>query len=178
MRKALWLIAIPIAFLALSVVFDVTKATRRIPDLLSPGERADLVRIEKGARRLTLLRDGRELVSFDVSLGSNPLGHKQREGDGRTPEGRYTIDFANRRSGYHLSLRISYPDHADRANAARRDEPPGSDIMIHGIRNGFGWLGAWHRFFDWTNGCIAVTNAEIEEIWRRVPVGTAVEIKA
>jgi murein L,D-transpeptidase YafK len=104
-------------------------------------------------------------------------GYKQREGDGRTPEGRYAIDFKNPRSRFHLALRISYPDASDRDSARRRGVPPGGDIMIHGLPNGLGWLGKYHLWRDWTDGCIAVTNGQIEEIWASVDVGTPVEIR-
>ena len=136
------------------------------------------VLVEKAERRLQLLdADGAVLKSYTISLGGDPLGHKQREGDGRTPEGRYTIDWRNPQSAYHLSLHVSYPDEADKRRAAERGEDPGGMIMIHGMRNGLGWLGFLHQYADWTDGCIAVTNEEIEEIWRLVPDGTPIEIR-
>ena len=98
-------------------------------------------------------------------------------GDGRTPEGAYAIDFKNARSRFHLALRISYPNAADRASAQRRGVPPGGDIMIHGLPNGLGWLAGLHLWRDWTDGCVAVTDAQIGEIWPLVDVGTTVEIK-
>ena len=159
------------------VAWDMLKVTRTPPALAAPEERATLVRIEKQARRLTLLRGDAMLGTYEVSLGSYPTGHKQREGDGRTPEGRYAIDFKHPRSRFHLALRVSYPGPQDRQAAAARDEKPGSDIMIHGLRNGLGWLAPLHLAYDWTDGCVAVTNREIEEIWSRVDVGTTVEIK-
>lgn len=134
--------------------------------------------VEKAERRLQLLdAAGTVLKSYTIALGRDPLGPKQREGDGRTPEGRYTIDWRNPQSAYHLSLHISYPDAADRQRASGRGEDPGGMIMIHGLRNGLGWLGALHASIDWTDGCIAVTNEEIEEIWRLVPNGTPIEIR-
>ena len=138
---------------------------------------ADRVLIEKSARRLTLLVDGEAMRSYSVALGANPKGHKQREGDERTPEGVYSIDARNPNSSFHLSLRISYPNAQDRARAAAAGEDPGGLIMIHGMRNGLGWLGGLHRLIDWTDGCIAVTNREMDEIWDAVPVGTPVDIR-
>jgi hypothetical protein len=137
---------------------------------------ADAVRVEKAARRLTLLRDGQPVKTYRVSLGRQPVGHKEREGDRRTPEGSYTLDYRNPRSGYHRALRVSYPDAGDVARARELGVDPGGDIMIHGIRNRFGWIGRLHRLADWTQGCIAVTNAEVREIWRAVPDGTPIEI--
>jgi murein L,D-transpeptidase YafK len=115
--------------------------------------------------------------TYPISLGGNPLGHKQQEGDQRTPEGFYAIDFKNARSRFHLALRVSYPNAQDRERAATKGVPPGGDIMIHGLPNGLGWLGAIHRSRDWTDGCAAVTNQQIEEIWSLVDIGTRVEIR-
>jgi murein L,D-transpeptidase YafK len=140
--------------------------------------RVEKVLVEKGERRLQLLdASGAVLKSYTIALGGDPLGHKQREGDGRTPEGRYTIDRRNPQSAYHLSLHISYPDQDDTRRANERGEDPGGMIMIHGMRNGLGWLGFLHQYVDWTDGCIAVTNAEMDEIWRLVPNGTPIEIR-
>lgn len=136
----------------------------------------DKVRVEKAARRLTLLSAGRPVRAYEIALGSEPVGHKEREGDGRTPEGVYVLDRRNPNSGYHRSIHISYPNEADVARAAKAGVSPGGDIMIHGIRNGLGWIGKWHLATDWTQGCIAVTNDEIEEIWDLVKDGTVVEI--
>ena len=139
--------------------------------------RADRVLVEKSARRLTLFRGGALLKSYAVALGRAPQGPKQQEGDQRTPEGIYTIDAHKWDSAFHRALHISYPSPADSASAARHGVPPGGDIMIHGIRNGRGWLGAFHRVTDWTAGCIAVTDKQIEEIYHAVPDGTPIEIR-
>lgn len=138
---------------------------------------ADRVVVEKAARTLTLYRDGKALKSYRVALGFAPEGAKERQGDGRTPEGQYIIDQRNPKSAFHRSLHISYPDTSDRARAAAAGVDPGGDIFIHGLPNGFGYLGAVLNLRDWTLGCIAVTNAEIEEIWAAVPAGTPIEIK-
>jgi murein L,D-transpeptidase YafK len=139
--------------------------------------RSDGVLVEKAARRLTLLENGKPIRSYRVSLGGNPIGPKQEEGDERTPEGFYSISARNPSSSFHRSLQISYPSPEDRARAAAAGVDPGGLIMIHGIGNGFGWVGGLHRFLDWTDGCIAVTNGEMDEIWELVPIGTPVEIR-
>jgi murein L,D-transpeptidase YafK len=137
----------------------------------------DRIVVEKSARKLSILREGKPLKSYRVALGRNPIGPKQQEGDMKTPEGVYTIDYRNPTSDYHLSLHISYPSVEDVARAADRGIHAGFDIMIHGLPNGRGWIGAFHRRQDWTAGCIALTDAEIEELWRVTPDGTAVEIR-
>jgi hypothetical protein len=136
----------------------------------------DSLRVEKGAHRLTLFREGMAVVSYSVALGRNPQGHKERAGDYRTPEGLYHIDARNPYSRYHLGLHVSYPNADDVARARTLGVSTGGDIMIHGLPNGQGAVGAAHRQYDWTNGCVAVTDEEIEEIWSSVPVGTPVRI--
>lgn len=170
--------AILLAAFAVVMAGAVIAGERYRPrEALPPGARADRILVLKGERKLVLLKNGAEVKSFRIALGGNPVGHKTREGDSRTPEGVYTIDYRNQRSAYHLSLHISYPNDADRAAAKAAGVKPGGDIMIHGIRNGMGWLGEMHRRFDWTDGCIAVTDREIEEIWAAVPDGTPIEIR-
>ncbi|HEY2067721.1 MAG TPA: L,D-transpeptidase family protein [Gemmatimonadaceae bacterium] len=137
---------------------------------------ADSIVLEKKARRLTLYRMGKPMRSYQVALG-NAVGDKVSAGDRKTPEGLYAIEARNPHSAYHLSLQISYPDAAHRARAEALGVSPGGNIMIHGLPNGRGSVGAWHRNFDWTNGCVALTDEEIEEIWNVVPIGTPIEIK-
>lgn len=127
-------------------------------------------------RRMLLMRDGVPLRRYRIALGPSPTGHKTHKGDGRTPEGQYTIDWRNSASAYHLSLHISYPNAADRTAAASRRADPGGMIMIHGLPNQLETLGTAHPHCDWTNGCIAVTNAEIREVWDLVPDGTPIAI--
>jgi murein L,D-transpeptidase YafK len=133
--------------------------------------RADHVIVNKSRREMLLLRGSSVLRSYRIALGPNPMGHKEREGDGRTPEGRYVIDYRNPRSRYHLSLHISYPNEADRSRAHAEGCDPGGDIMIHGLKDGE------RREGDWTQGCVAVTDSEMEEIWNLVPDGTAITIE-
>jgi murein L,D-transpeptidase YafK len=138
---------------------------------------ADRIVIVKSERTMTLLRRGKALKTYKVALGHQPLGPKTQLGDNKTPEGVYTIDSRNPGSHYHLALHISYPSPADRERARKQRVDPGGAIMIHGLPQGYSWLGPLHRQSDWTLGCVAVTDAEIEEIWGLVPLGTVVEIK-
>lgn len=142
-----------------------------------PTTTADRIIVEKSKHQLHLQSRGRIIRRYQIALGPNPQGHKQREGDGRTPEGIYRIDYRNPHSAYHRSLHISYPAAADRQRAAAVGDNPGSDIMIHGLGKQFAAIGKLHTTTDWTLGCIAVTNDEIEEIWKLVPNGTIIEIK-
>lgn len=164
MRRSLLL---PLGALLLAVGAGASADT---PDL-SP---ADFVLVEKGARRITLFADGRAIRVYQgVQLGDEPVGPKRFEGDERTPEGRYTIDYGNPDSAYFLSLHISYPDSRDRAFAARLGRSPGGAIFIHGQPNGM----TGRMQGDWTDGCIALSNGEIEEVWALVGDGTPVEIR-
>ncbi len=138
---------------------------------------ADRILIEKKERRLSLISKGKVLKTYQIALGGNPDGPKERQGDNKTPEGTYIIDSRNKNSRYHLSLHISYPNEKDKKRAKELGVSPGGDIMIHGIKNGMSWVGDMHTDVDWTKGCIAVTDEEIEEIERLVPNGTIVEIK-
>lgn len=137
----------------------------------------DKVLIEKGLRRLTLLSGGHRFKSYRIALGKNPVGPKEKQGDGKTPEGFYFIESRNRQSTFHFSLRLSYPNELDKKRAKELGVDPGGDIMIHGLKNGNGQVGSAHLLADWTEGCVAVTNREIEEISRLVSDGTPVEIR-
>ena len=138
---------------------------------------ADSIVVEKSKHTLTLYSFGIPVRSYPIALGAQPKGDKIKAGDGRTPEGLYYIDYKNSQSKYHLALHISYPDaaHADRAR--KLGASPGGDIMVHGLPPAFADLGDEQRTHDWTEGCIAVTNREIEEIFRAVPQGSPIDIK-
>jgi murein L,D-transpeptidase YafK len=138
---------------------------------------ADKIVILKSAHSMTLLSGGKVLKTYKIALGSVPVGPKHVEGDHKTPEGTYLIDAKNGHSQFHLSLHISYPSAADQQRARSMGARPGGAIMIHGLAKPFAYPGPLHRQTDWTDGCVAVTNAEIEEIWQLVPVGTRVEIR-
>ncbi len=143
---------------------------------VTAAETADQVVIEKSLRRLTLKHGPTDIAHYTIALGGVPVGRKQCQGDNKTPEGQYRISGRNLHSSFHRSLRISYPNEYDRKAASKLGCSPGGDIMIHGLPNGSGWIGTAHHLKDWTLGCIAVTNSEIEEIWRLVPDGTVVKI--
>jgi murein L,D-transpeptidase YafK len=147
------------------------------PTPLPPGTRADLLVVHKSARRLFLYAHGSMVRSYRIALGHNPVGPKRRAGDHRTPEGRYMIDEHNPDSAFHRSLHVSYPSAADMARAHAAGYSPGGDVMIHGTRNGVGWLGRLHLGRDWTDGCIAVSDAEMDELYRVVPDGTPIDIR-
>ena len=142
-----------------------------------PAQKADSILILKKDHVLELLQRSKVVRTYKVALGRGGLAPKEREGDGRTPEGHHIIDSRNAASHYHEALHISYPSAEDRARAAKLGASPGGAIMIHGLPNGLGWIGAAHRLYDWTLGCIAVTDSEIDEIWNLAPVGTPVEIR-
>jgi len=142
-----------------------------------PVARVDSILVIKSTRTMTLMAKGKVVKSYRVALGGQPVGPKVQQGDHKTPEGKYVIDSRNARSQFHLALHVSYPNAADRARARKLGVNPGGAIMIHGLAPSFAWVGAKHVATDWTDGCIAVSNEEIEEIWRLVPVGTAVEIR-
>ena len=137
----------------------------------------DRILVEKSARRLMLISQGEVLKTYKIALGGNPIGPKERQGDNKTPEGTYVIDGRNRDSRFYLALHISYPNERDKSRAKELGVSPGGDIMIHGIKNGSSWPGNAQAAVDWTNGCIAVTNEEIEEIAKLAPDGTVVEIR-
>ena len=141
------------------------------------GETVDLVRVDKSDRRLELIGDGKVLRSYSIALGGDPLGHKHQEGDQRTPEGRYVLDWRNPNSIAHKSIHISYPNADDLAAAKARNVDAGGMIMIHGQPNGFGWWGWLLQLVDWTDGCIAVTDSDMDEIWAMVADGTPIEIE-
>ncbi len=140
------------------------------------GGRVDLVRVSKSEHRLYLMSDGRIMAAFHIALGRHPVGTKQQAGDGRTPEGRYVLDYRNAGSAFHKSIHISYPNSSDLAAAKRRGVKPGGMIMLHGQKNGLGWLGAISQRLDWTDGCIALSDDDMDELWQRVDVSTPIQI--
>jgi murein L,D-transpeptidase YafK len=144
---------------------------------LPAGTVVDRIVVLKSARTLSVYHGRTLLKTYKIALGLNPSGRKQRDGDGRTPEGDYVIDFRKRDSQFHRALHISYPNAADRRRARRLRVSPGSDIMIHGLPNDMDAMEHTRLSPDWTTGCIAVTNEEIEELWRVVPNGTRIAIR-
>lgn len=137
----------------------------------------DAVLVDKSDKVLYLKNKGRIVKQYHVVFGANPNGHKQQEGDERTPEGRYLLDYKNAHSGYYKSIHISYPNRLDKKRAKLRGVNPGGAVMIHGQKNGWGWLSFLSRFFNWTNGCIALADRDMEEVWQAVKIGTPIEIR-
>jgi len=139
--------------------------------------KVDRIVVEKSKRTLTLIDGGKTVKTYKVALGGQPVGAKDRQGDHKTPEGIYSVDAKNQNSQFYKALRLSYPNPADRANARKLGVSTGGDVEIHGLGSKWGWLGAKHRLTDWTDGCVALTNEEIDEIYPLINVGTTVEIR-
>ncbi|MGA2354262.1 MAG: L,D-transpeptidase family protein [Terriglobales bacterium] len=137
----------------------------------------DRLVVYKRERKLVLLSQGKEVRSYKVALGSEPVGPKSRQGDHRTPEGVYVLDSRNPNSRFYKAFHISYPNARDTAAARKLGVSPGGDIMLHGLPKEYAWLGKAHTLHDWTDGCVAVTDEEMDEIWKLVRVGTPIEIK-
>jgi murein L,D-transpeptidase YafK len=156
------------------VLFSISMTAQSAPQ---PALRADHVVVLKKDRTLELLSHGRVIKTYRVALGGDPVGPKTRHGDHKTPEGLYVLDFRNAHSHFYKSIHISYPNERDRALARQKGVPSGGDVFVHGLPNGYGAVGAAHRLKDWTDGCIAVTDEEIDEIWKAVPDGTQIEIR-
>jgi murein L,D-transpeptidase YafK len=163
------------ALVVFAVVGVVTWSLRPVQVPSNP--KADLVVVHKAARRMELYQKGVLLRSYAVSLGFHPVGAKWREGDGKTPEGEYRIDYRKADSAFHRALHISYPGPKDIAIAQARGVRPGALVMIHGTKNGVGRTGLEQLPRDWTDGCVAVTDRDIDEIWRLVPVGTRIVLE-
>jgi murein L,D-transpeptidase YafK len=143
----------------------------------APSEQVDRIVILKAARTMTLMSGDRAVKTYEVALGGQPVGPKERQGDHKTPEGNYIVDAKKSQSLFYRALHVSYPSAADRERARKLGVSPGGDVEIHGLGAKYGWIGARHRLTDWTDGCIAVTNEEIDEIFRLVSIGTKVEIR-
>ena len=153
-------------------VKSISKPKKPIP----PSIVIDRVFVDKSDRVLKLMSDGKAIKSYRIALGGSPVGHKQQEGDQRTPVGVYTLDYKNENSIAHRSIHISYPNAADKAYAKKLGVSAGGNIMIHGQMNGFGYLALFNQRRDWTDGCIAVTNDEMDEIMAAVTLGTPIRI--
>jgi murein L,D-transpeptidase YafK len=143
-----------------------------------PAGPVDRIYVDKSEHWMAVYRGGQIIREFRVALGRGGLKPKERAGDGRVPEGLYVIDAHNPNSAYHLSLHISYPTLEQAAAASARGISAGGDIMIHGLPNGRSWIGSRQRRIDWTDGCIALTDAEMDWLFKAVPDGTPIEIRA
>jgi murein L,D-transpeptidase YafK len=140
-------------------------------------EKADKVLVVKSESKLYLMRNEKVLIAFKAAFGANQKGHKQQEGDERTPEGEYILDYKKSDSAFYKAIHISYPNEVDKRRAREAGVNPGGLIMIHGQKNGFGWFAWITQNFNWTDGCIAVSNTAMDEIWEAVNIGTPIEIK-
>jgi murein L,D-transpeptidase YafK len=138
--------------------------------------KADKVIVKKSQAKLLLMYKGKVIKEYHVAFGAEPKGHKQQEGDERTPEGKYVLDYKKSNSSFYKAIHISYPNEQDKVNAKKLGVDPGGLIMIHGQKNGFGLFSFITQKFNWTNGCIAVTNSEMDEIWEAVDENTPIEI--
>lgn len=145
-------------------------------DPLPQNARIDKLVVYKSKEVMHAYSGDQVIKTYRIAIGKNTTGHKQQEGDKRTPEGTYTINDKNPNSDYHKNLGISYPNDRDKQSALQRNVPPGGDIKIHGLRNGMGIIGKFHRLTNWTLGCIAVTDQEIDELYEHVPIGTPIII--
>lgn len=137
----------------------------------------DLVRVDKSERKMYLLSGTQVVKQYDISLGAKPLGHKKQEGDEKTPEGTYFLDYKKEDSSFYRAMHISYPNKADKKEASENGVSPGGLIMVHGQKNGFGWLAPIMQNFNWTNGCIALTNSEMDEFMSLIEEGTKIKIE-
>jgi murein L,D-transpeptidase YafK len=145
-------------------------------DKLPANTQIDKLVVYKSERELLVYSNGKLVKTYKISLGGSPIGDKEFEGDKKTPEGLYIINDKNPNSGYHKNLGVSYPNKEDIENAKRLGKPAGGDIKIHGLRNRTGFIGKFHRWTDWTLGCIAMTDEEIDELYNAVKIGTPIEI--
>ena len=171
MKKILFL-SLLLLFATATMLLMGTEQDTALPE----GTIIDRMVVQKGLRKMYVYHGDELLKSYDIALGFEPEGHKEVEGDGKTPEGIYQIIDKNPNSAYHRNLGVSYPNDADRAHARALGKSPGGDIKIHGLPNGKGYIGRAHLLKDWTAGCIAVTNEEIEELDRCVKIGASINI--
>ena len=144
---------------------------------LPENARIDKILVYKSKRQLLVFSNGILLKTYKVSLGRNPIGAKEFQGDRKTPEGIYIINDKNPYSGYHKNMGISYPNKHDVEHSKSLGKPTGGDIKIHGYKNGLGFIGKFMRWSDWTLGCIAMTNSDVDELFKSVKIGTVIEIK-
>jgi murein L,D-transpeptidase YafK len=147
-----------------------------VPAFAFAAEKADMVLVIKSEAKLYLKKNKKVIKQYHVAFGADPKGHKQQKGDERTPEGRYYLDYKKADSSFYKAIHISYPNATDKKRARESGVDPGGHIMIHGQKNGYGWLSWVTQRFNWTDGCIAVSNRAMDEIWMFVDVGTPIEI--
>lgn len=162
----------------LAVVVVVWAGWKDSPDSKLPlGATIDSLVVHKSARKMMAYSRGEHVKTYQIALGQQPFGHKEFEGDMKTPEGLYYINDRNPNSAYHKNLGISFPNADDVKHAQSKGKSPGGDIKIHGLKNGMGHIGKLHRNQDWTHGCIAVTNEEMDELFDAVQIGSSIMVK-
>lgn len=157
------------------IVFTLLFFLSTAPSVSS--QKADKVLVVKSERRLYLINNGETFATYKVTFGGKPKGHKQAQGDQKTPEGHYVLGYKNANSSYYKSIHISYPNNKDRENAKRLGVSPGGDIMIHGQLNGWEWAAPIVQLFSWTDGCIALSNKDMDQVWSSIDPGTPIEIR-
>ncbi|MGN8057754.1 L,D-transpeptidase family protein [Pedobacter sp. 22163] len=169
MKKAIFFIIL--FFIIGAVIYNLYPENK-----LPTNTEIDYIIVKKSNRQLLAYSKQKLIKTYQISLGDSPVGHKEFEGDEKTPERVYVINAKNPNSGYYKNLGVSYPNKKDIAKAKLVSKDPGGDIKIHGIRNHLGFIGKFQRFFDWTNGCMALTNNEVDELFYAVNIGTKIEI--
>lgn len=167
---------IPLTIIGAILLINSTESAS--PSIHIPDNSINTIIVYKADRKLELRSDNNVIKTYRIALGKNPIGHKKRQGDNKTPEGTYKISGKNPNSKFHKSLRISYPNEQDILCAKNNCANPGSDIMIHGLDKKSSWIGKAHVARDWTQGCIAVSNDEMDEIYRTIKVGATIQIHA
>ena len=167
-----------IALTIIGAILLINPAESASSSVHIPDNSINTIIVYKSDRKLELRSNDRIIKTYRIALGKNPTGHKQRQGDNKTPEGTYKISGKNPNSKFHKSLRISYPNEQDILCAKNNCVNPGRDIMIHGLDKKSSWIGKAHVARDWTHGCIAVSNDEIDEIYRTTKVGATIQIHA
>ncbi|WP_092105795.1 L,D-transpeptidase family protein [Pontibacter chinhatensis] len=170
-RKKIFGFTAVVAFMAVTVYYFYPE-----PELPA-GTEIDKLVVLKSERKILAYSDGKLMKTYTIALGRTPVGDKEYEGDKKTPEGRYYINDKNPNSAYHKNLGVSYPNEDDIRHARSLGKSPGGDIKIHGLRNGTGFISKFHRWWDWTLGCLALTDNEMDELYSAVPVGTPIEIR-
>lgn len=170
----IFLIIVPILALSFGLIYYFKP--KNINNLIIEKDSIDKIIVNKSNRLMSIYQNDKLITTYKIALGKNPIGHKEFEGDKKTPEGIYIINSKNPNSGWHKNLGISYPNDNDVVQADKYSKRAGGDIKIHALRNGFGFIGSFHRNFDWTNGCIAVTDEEIDQLYEAVKIGAVIEI--
>jgi murein L,D-transpeptidase YafK len=171
--KTVLVVALAVTIMISCLVIYYLIPSEKIPE----GVTIDRILVYKSRHELQAFSNSKLIVTYKIAIGKNAIGAKEYQGDLKTPEGMYTINDRNPNSGYHKNLGISYPNKQDVFRAKTLGRPTGGDIKIHGLRNGGGHVGKFHRWTDWTNGCIALDNAEMDELYDHVALGAPIEIR-